>query len=48
MKRGLPFPVVIPEDVPNKTTIQAFNDAKNNTNMTTYESAEALLKDLGI
>ncbi len=44
LRRGMPFPV----EVPNDETLQAMDDAENRRNVRTFDSAAAAIDSLGI
>ena len=44
LRKGLPFPV----EIPNETTREALKEAQNKEKLPHFETTEALYKDLGI
>lgn len=49
LNNGLPFELKLPKNrTPNKETLQAIEDVKNNIDVKTHKSAKNMFKDLGI
>ncbi|MFK7845043.1 MAG: type II toxin-antitoxin system RelB/DinJ family antitoxin [Rhodothermales bacterium] len=44
MRKGLPFPV----EIPNETTLKALKEAQDKDNLSKFESSQDLYEDLGI
>ena len=47
--RGFPFAITVPEEedeTPNATTLSAIEDLDTNRDLSQYESADAMLKDV--
>ncbi len=44
LRRGLPFPV----ELPNEATVQALEEARNRATLPAFETADALFEDVGI